>query len=396
VPIAIGKAVVGAAEAIVGPFVEVAHELVDEIQVGLYYVSGGRFEVTLTSDLMKAFEHGATRTEVLKGMAEGLIGTPGRLLKAAEDGDWEAVGKEAVNLYLLVETVKASPKYLRQVPALLATTQKALRLVRLRTLGFRLKGPRLTVPKAPPVPREPVYLGHDPAAGPRPPAPRCGPQTTPSGPVGEPKFLGKPPEPADAGHGSTEPELHGATNLTKDETNLLNDIVRETRHEVEGALKEAGDQFVPGEAHLSPECMGGACGFSRRSAAQLLTKAGVSKTKIFMNQVRDIAGRGAHTFAVAEIAPGKHVLIDTSFAQFTGDLTSSSRWGESILRKSGRVGEQLRNELLSRGYIVLTDELADVYVKAVGEVAEGRFTVSSLIRDRASLARNPHLLTIIP
>ena len=193
VPIAVGKAVVGAAEAIVSPFVEVAHELVDEIQIAAYYVTGGRFDVELTSDLMKAFEHGATRTEVLKGMAEGLIGTPGRLLKAVEDGDWEAVGKEAVNLYLLVEMVKASPKYLRQVPALFATAQKALRLVRLRTLGFRLKGPRLTVPEAPPVPREPVYLGHDPAARAVGPIPRYGPPTTPPRLPDSPEFLADPP-----------------------------------------------------------------------------------------------------------------------------------------------------------------------------------------------------------
>ena len=169
-------------------------------------MSGGRFDVELTSDLMKAFEHGATRTEVLKGMAEGLIGTPGRLLKAAEDGDWEAVGKEAVNLYPLVETVKASPKYLRQVPALFATAQKALRLVRVRTLGLRLRSPRLVVPEAPPVPREPVYLGHDPAAGPRPPTPQHGPQTTPSGPVGEPKYLGKPPETQPAPRQAPQPD----------------------------------------------------------------------------------------------------------------------------------------------------------------------------------------------
>ena len=101
------------------------------------------------------------------------------------------------------------------------------------------------------------------------------------------------------------------TNVTKGEAKLLDDVVRETRHEVEGT-EEGGDQFVPGEAHLSPNAWGGACGFSRRSAAQLLTKAGVSNTKIFMNQIRDIAGRGAHTFAVAEDRGGQaHVLIDT-------------------------------------------------------------------------------------
>lgn len=569
VPIAVGKVLVGAAEAIVSPFAEVARELLDEAQIGLYYVSGGRFEVNLTSDLMKAFAQGATRTEVLKGMAEGLIGTPGRLLKAAEDGDWEAVGKEAVNLYLLVETVKASPKYLRHVPALLATARKALRLVRFRSLGLRLRSPRLTVPKAPPVPREPVFLGHDPATGPTPPVPRYGPTATPPRHVGEPKYLTAPPEqspvrtgeihapdtapPATRGrtapaepvvvedpamlerarvqlratfrrllssgegdvitvegveftgvrvtnkggvltvsfdilentqripgrglliHGAFEEaardlarevravsvtvkvyavqnRVYGATlqrlgydwaggnpksmvltralefshapeptpaphasatveksekpdggapsherapatkRLTKDETHLLDDVVQKTRREVETTLEEAGDEFVPGQAHLSAECMGGACGFSRQNVARLLKTAGIPDGKIFMNQVRDIVGTGKHTFAVAEIAPGKHVLIDTTFAQFTGELDGAPRWGESILRKSGRVGAQIRNELTIRGYIELTDEIADVYVKAVGEVANGQFTVSDLARERASLAQNPDLL----
>ena len=119
VPIAGAKATVGAVEAIVGPFVEAAREIVDEVQIGLYYVSGGRYMPKFTSDLMKAFEQGATRTDVLKGLVSGLVGTPKRLLDAVEDGDWEAVGREAVNLYLLTKVIKETPQAIRRVPEFL-------------------------------------------------------------------------------------------------------------------------------------------------------------------------------------------------------------------------------------------------------------------------------------
>ncbi|HSQ30833.1 MAG TPA: hypothetical protein VLN49_13335, partial [Gemmatimonadaceae bacterium] len=196
VPIATAKMVVGAADAIVSPIIESARELYDEAQIGLYYVSGGRYQVKVTSSLMDAFAHGATRTEVLKGMIEGLVGTPGRLLKAAEDGDWEAVGKEAMNLYLLAKTIEESPKYLRRATQILATTRRALRVVRARTLGLRLEAPRL-LPESPVAPREPVFLRHDDAGrpvavSPRQALPPSAP-TTPSSLPAEPTFLKHPP-----------------------------------------------------------------------------------------------------------------------------------------------------------------------------------------------------------
>jgi hypothetical protein len=119
------------------------------------------------------------------------------LLKAAEDGDWEAVGKEAMNLYGLVELVRASPKYLGKASAALGLTKLAARIVRARAFGLRLRAPRIRItsqpPKVPPVPREPVYLRNDPAieTGPNPqpprntqhgtgaPTPRYGPTTPP-------------------------------------------------------------------------------------------------------------------------------------------------------------------------------------------------------------------------
>src|SRR5581483_6769467 len=118
------------------PFIELARELLDLTQVGLYYVSGGRYLPTLTSELMKAFEHGATRAEVLKGVASGILGTPVRFTRAIMNGDWENVGKEAVNYYYLVQIARHGPEYLKsRLPELLALTQRSLRILRARVLG---------------------------------------------------------------------------------------------------------------------------------------------------------------------------------------------------------------------------------------------------------------------
>jgi hypothetical protein len=202
--VVVAEVALGAAEAVVGPLVELAQEILDDVQIVLFYVSGQRYTPKFTSDLMKALENGASRTDVLMGIAEGLIGTPGRLVKAAEDGNWEEVGREAMNLYGLVELVRASPKYLAKASAALGLTKLAARIVRAHTFGLRLRAPRIritsqppTVPPVPPVPREPVYLRTDPAGATRPnpqhttpaPPPRYGPTTPPPRLPDRPTFL---------------------------------------------------------------------------------------------------------------------------------------------------------------------------------------------------------------
>lgn len=186
VPIAIGEAIGGGVQAIAAPFVEAAREIIDEVQIGLYYVSGGRYLPTLTSDLTKAFAAGASRTDVLRGLVVGIIETPSRFLKAVEDGDWEAVGREAVNLYLLAKAAKESPAVLRRIPELLATARRAFRVLRARTLSLRINSGRFTPPKPPPLPPEPVFL-RDPNA-----PPSAARQTEPTARPPE----SRPPEPS--------------------------------------------------------------------------------------------------------------------------------------------------------------------------------------------------------
>lgn len=202
--------VAGAAEAVVGPLVEAAKEAVDLAQINLHIVSFGKYEPKFISDMAKAAEQGATTSDLLKGMVTGLLETPSRFLKAVEDGDWEAIGRESVNLYLLAKAIKETPGQFRKVPELVAKTRRGLRILKARTLRTTLNEPRL-VPPAPPAPPAPsphvagFARGGEPALlkpveppGPSPrvegfgrdrPPPR--PSTEPQGPLGE-----APPQPS--------------------------------------------------------------------------------------------------------------------------------------------------------------------------------------------------------
>jgi hypothetical protein len=145
----LGKAidlVSGGIDAVVAPLVEAAKQAVDLAQINLHIISFGKYEPKFISALAAAAEQGATTTDVLKGMVVGLLETPERFLKAVEDGDWEAIGREAVNLYGLAKLIKATPHYVKQVPALLAKTNRALRILRARTFGAKLNEPRLAPP----------------------------------------------------------------------------------------------------------------------------------------------------------------------------------------------------------------------------------------------------------
>jgi hypothetical protein len=102
-------------------------------------------------------------------MVTGLIDTPSRFLKACREGDWEAIGRESVNLYMLAKTVKEAPRAIEKIPEvvkklpeLLAQTQASLRILRARTVALGLKSearlPPEPVPRTPPAPKPPPDL----------------------------------------------------------------------------------------------------------------------------------------------------------------------------------------------------------------------------------------------
>ncbi len=146
----------GGVEAIGGVFVEAAKQSVDLAQIGLHFVSFGKYEPKFISDLAAAAEQGATTGDLLKGMVTGLIDTPSRFLKACEDDDWEAIGRETVNLYLLAKTIKEAPETIKKIPdavkrlpELLAKTKESLRILRARTVALGLKKEGRLLPEPP-------------------------------------------------------------------------------------------------------------------------------------------------------------------------------------------------------------------------------------------------------
>jgi outer membrane protein OmpA-like peptidoglycan-associated protein len=174
----------GGVEGFVGPFVEAAKEAYDLVQIDLHFSTFGWYEPKFRSDMAAAAEQGATTGDLLKGMVTGLIETPARFLKACEDGDYEAIGKETVNLYMLAKLVKEAPKLVteklpnavKRLPELLEKTRKALRVLKARTLVRDLGGEaRITSPP----PDRPFPGFRPPNDAPRPSAPAGPPPNSP-------------------------------------------------------------------------------------------------------------------------------------------------------------------------------------------------------------------------
>ncbi len=171
--------VAGGVEAVVGIFVEAAKEAVDLVQISLHISSLGKYEPRFISDMAKAAEQGATTGQLLKGMVTGIIETPSRFLKACEDGDWEAIGRETVNLYFLAKTLKESPELVKNLSkTAVVTTNRALKILRARTVALEVEARVL------------------------PPAPTAEPKllTTPTGAAGEAVPAGKVTEPGEPVH----------------------------------------------------------------------------------------------------------------------------------------------------------------------------------------------------
>jgi hypothetical protein len=161
--------VTGGVEMVVSTFVEATKEAVDLAQINLHVVTFRKYEPTFVSDMAKAAEQGATTTSLLTGMVTATIDTPSRFLKACRDDDWESIGRESLNLYVLARTIKAVPALIKgsgealyRLPGALASTLDSLTILRQRTVALGLKtegrfGPEpLTRPTARPPSPEPT------------------------------------------------------------------------------------------------------------------------------------------------------------------------------------------------------------------------------------------------
>jgi hypothetical protein len=117
----------GAVSAVVDPVVEAGKQVVDLGQIAAHYATFTHYQPSFISNTGKAAEQGATTSELLSGMLKGLIETPERLWKAIENDDWEAIGRETANLYMLAKAGKQGA----------AKAAPWIALVRARAAGLR-------------------------------------------------------------------------------------------------------------------------------------------------------------------------------------------------------------------------------------------------------------------
>lgn len=216
------------------------------------------------------------------------------------------------------------------------------------------------------------------------------PSTTVSG-----STSGRGPTRAEEQDQSTfEPTVVLAEDWAFDE--LSHNAVRRARRAMSDARRDGvrhqyRDPKPEGPDYKDPKTMRGACGFSSSHAARSLVGAGVPAEQIYMNQASEISGvQGLqHTFVVYARPDGVDLLIDPSFAQFTG-----SRNGHvEALLASEPGGAQLRSDLIQNGYTVLTQDIAQLYLRAVSEAREvPAVQAADFKRDRVNLGKNPALI----
>lgn len=119
--------IAGAVGAVIDPLIEAGKQVVDLGQIAVHFVSFTHYKPRFVSDLARAAEKGATTTDLLEGMVKGLIETPERLYKAIKKDDWEAIGRETANLYMLAKSGKQGA----------AKAAPWIALVRARAAGLR-------------------------------------------------------------------------------------------------------------------------------------------------------------------------------------------------------------------------------------------------------------------
>lgn len=216
----------GGVETLAGIFVEAAKEAVDLAQIYLHFYSLGKYEPNFISDMADAAKHGASTTDLLKLMATGILEAPSRFLKACRDGDWEAIGRETVNLYMLAdclrkapETIKKFPEAVKKLPELVARTRESLTILRARMVALGLKAEGRFSIKAPAP--EPHPVTDAPAKAPHPPPTQLGPlppPPAPAKPVGATGGTGPAPKPAT---GLSDSPIQGGGQTTRQDPGRL-------------------------------------------------------------------------------------------------------------------------------------------------------------------------------
>ncbi len=234
--------VAGGVEALVGPFVEAAKQVVDLTQICMSLTTLGRYQPRWQSDMAKAAEQGATTGDLLKGMVTGVLETPKRLYEAIEADDWEGIGREAVNIYMLCKSIKEVPELLRRAPEMVAQTQRALRILRARKVAVELGESRMLPP-----------------ASAKPTVKVPGPELYNAKPTGEPVILKDPPPAPDAPRAreAFDPDAAGKGTTKKTDGKAADAQQKQTvaadagKSEAKGSSKKRTDKSADADAAKS-------------------------------------------------------------------------------------------------------------------------------------------------
>jgi hypothetical protein len=116
---------------------------------------------------------------------------------------------------------------------------------------------------------------------------------------------------------------------------------------------------------------------------QAVIEAGIPPSKIKMHQATKAFGDGySHGFLTVDMPDGKTYLVDTSFRQFFNPKAmkpDEPGYAGSVMRQTQR-GSEIADQILSKGYVELTDEVAREYSRAL--------TAGKSVKDATSLSRS--------
>lgn len=164
----------------------------------------------------------------------------------------------------------------------------------------------------------------------------------------------------------------------------------------------AGTRWVSnvGDKAFTPKNIQGACGFGQACTAFYLAELGIPEADIHLHQAADAfpGNTFRHAFVVAKMPDGKPYLIDCTFRQFfRPDAERPNQVGEpGRLMRATRRGREVADELLSKGFVELTDEVAKLYGGALSTQPGIDVSAEALLRstmeidyDRAEIVTLP-------
>lgn len=145
-----------------------------------------------------------------------------------------------------------------------------------------------------------------------------------------------------------------------------------------GAREVLRKDLTAGDKIFTPENIAGACGFGQAASAFALQEMGISPDKLHLHQaVNSFPGEGTfnHAFLVAQMPDGKNYLIDPTFRQFFNarELEKNHIGSVGAVMRETEKGSKIADQILSKGYVELTPDVAREYARALSAGAHGNF-----------------------